>query len=127
MGGYFKAIDFTVTTEAPWDRAFKRDETVGVTNNIVKSGRALAYPFLDTNDIFIRRDSGERYYVHSIKQAAEVGGVPIIVMVELKLAPVTDIAYDVPLTGTASSSSSSSQEPVPACDVKTGLHVDSDW
>jgi hypothetical protein len=98
-GGYFPRIDFRCTFDAPWGREFKRDEEVSLTNNIVRKARAVAYPYLDTNDIYVRRDTGERFYINSIAQIAEVGNVPIIVLVELRLAPVTDIVYTIPLEG----------------------------
>ena len=142
VGGYFKAIDYVFTVDAPWDRNFKRDETLAVTNNITRKGRGLAYPFLDTNDLFVRKDTGERFYINTISQVAEVGGVPIIINAELKLAPVTDDAYDVPLGGGTSStvpqenkpvcgakpsSSSSSAIPEPDCDYRVGKDKDGDW
>lgn len=108
LGGYYPAIPFTVTAAAPWKREFKRDGQVSMRNDIIRQTRAVAYPFLDTGDIYVRRDSGERFYIHSIEQIAEVGGIPIVVSPELRLAPDTDIAYKVPLEGTPSSSSSSS-------------------
>jgi hypothetical protein len=141
-GGYFKAIDYRITLDAPWSRKFERDGTVGMRNDIVRQGRAVAYPYLDTRDIYVRRDSGERFLVMAIAQAAEVGGIPIVVQAELRLAPTTDIIYTVPLSGGSSSSSSSvspsgssvssslsssSSPPAEPCDWRTGLKDDNDW
>jgi hypothetical protein len=83
----------------------------------------------------VRRDNGERYYIHNVKTLAEIGGVPLIQSLELRLAPVTDIIYRVPLTGgevPSSSSSSSSDSSSPSgdgddCDWRTGLNVDASW
>lgn len=140
-GGYFKAIDFRLTLDAPWNRKFERDGTIGMRNDIIRQGRAVAYPYLDTRDVYIRRDSGERFFVMAVSQAAEVGGVPIVVQAELRLAPTTDIIYTVPLSGGSSSSSSpspsssspsssvssSSESTAPVCDWRRGLKDDNDW
>lgn len=141
-GGYFKVVDFTLTMGAPWGRKFKRDEQVSVTNNIARKGRGVSYPYLDTNDVFIRRDSGERFYVNNIEQLAEIGGIPLIVGVEIRLAPTTDLIYTIPTYGgssssvpaappdpncPSSSSSSSSSSPAPDCDYRTGLDNGEGW
>ena len=130
-GGYFPAIDFTVTENAPWPREFKRDGQVSLRNDIIRQSRAVAYPYLDTGDVYLRRDSGERFYVNGINSIAEVGGIPIVVSVELRLAPVTDIAYKIPLVGTPSSSSSSgdssSSSSADACGVDAGIRKEPQW
>jgi len=142
-GGYFKGIQMVFTMDAPWHREFKREEPVGVTNNMERKGRTVTYPYLDTHDVFVRRDNGERYYIKGIDQVAEVGGVPIVCMASLRLAPSTDRIYDIPSYGgssssqptepgplpcpvPSSSSSSSSQKP-PDCDYRTGLKDEGDW
>ena len=126
--GYYPAIDYTLTFMNTPDREFKRDPQVALRNDIVREGRAVAYPFLDTNDVYFRRDSGERFYINKINNAAEVGGIPIVVLVELRLAPVTDIIYTIPLTPAAlSSSSSSALATGPACDWRVGLKDLENW
>lgn len=123
-GGYFRGVDFRITMEAPWGREFKRDEALSMTNNIQRFGRVVAYPYLDTNDVFMRRDTGERFYVNHMDTIAEVSGVPLVIRAEVRLAPVTDIIYNIPVGGTSSSSSSSSTNP---CGSEAGLKVDNDW
>jgi hypothetical protein len=122
VGGYFPGINFFITFDAPYTREFKRDETLSLTNNIVRTGRCVSYPFLDTNDVIARRDSGERLFVNKLETIAEVADVPVILKVELKLAPATDPVYQVPLTATSSSSSSSQ-----SCNVQKGLHDGGMW
>lgn len=134
LGGYYPAIPFTVTESAPWTREFKRDGQVSLRNDIVRQTRAVAYPYLDDGDIYVRRDSGERFYIHSITQIAEVGGIPIVVSPELRLAPVTDIAYKVPLTqapisssSSESSSADSSSSSPEQCGADAGIHQEPQW
>jgi len=132
VGGYFPAVDFIFTlVNAPWPREFKWDETVSRKNDIARQGRAVAYPYLDTNDVYVRQDTGERFFVNQIQTAAEVGGVPVVVLAELRLAPVTHVIYKIPLAAPSSSSSSKSgpssspsSSSVPPCDWRVGLNGD---
>lgn len=127
VGGYFKAVDFRITTDAPWAREFKRDPTVGNRNDVAQRGRAVSFPYLDTNDIYVRRDSGQRFYVNQLNNIAELGGIPLVVSVELRLAPVTDIIYTIPLFGGSSSSSPVSSSSGAEPEWRSGLKIDADW
>jgi hypothetical protein len=122
IGGFYPAIEFvTIMSNAPWIREFVRDPQVSLRNSDVRFGRSVAYPYVDTNDIFVAKDKGDRFYVNRIQTGAEIGNIPLVVILELRLAPVTDIIYTVPLTGspTSSSSGSSSSESQP--EWKEGL------
>jgi hypothetical protein len=129
VGGYFKAVDFRITTDAPWTREFKRDPQIGNRNDLAKRGRAMSYPWLDTNDVYMRRDNGERSYINAVDTVAEIGGIPLVVSVELRLAPVTDIIYTIPPEGGSSSSvsPSSSVSSGSSQEWRTGLKDDTDW
>jgi len=142
LGGYFPGVDMTFTLDAPWTRGFTRNAQVGMSNNILRSGRAVAYPYLDSGDVFHRLDTAERFAVGKIQQVAEVGGIPVVVLAELRLVPVTDLIYRIPLSGGVvsseapceegcipSNSSDSSPSPVvPApCDYRVGLEAEEDW
>ena len=105
VGGYFNAVPFTVTFEQISNREFKQNGEVSLTNNIVQRGRAVAYPFIDTKDVFVRGDNGERFIIRSIANLAELGGIPLVVAPELRLAPTTDIIYQVPLVSFVDTSS----------------------
>lgn len=125
-GGYFPAIDFRVTWDAPWNRSFLYHEQVSIQNNVKRIGRAVAYPYLDKNDVFMRRDSGERYHIDKINTVVEVGGIPIVVMVEMNLAPTTDLIYTIPLSGGSSSLVEDPPPPAP-CGPQTGVAQTNDW
>jgi hypothetical protein len=122
VGGYFKAVDMTMTLTAP-TREFKFSDNSGIHNDITRMGRCVAYPHLDTNDVWVRRDNGERYFVNSIKHVAELGGIPLIYEVELRLAPVSEIIYLIPEYGGSSSSSSYSS----LSSASIGIDIDGDW
>jgi hypothetical protein len=111
LGGYFPARDFTVSlVDDQWPRQFKVDPSLSVRNKSIRNGRAVAYPYVDTFDVYVRRDTGERWYVQKINTVGEVGGIPVVVLLQLGLAPVTDIIYKVPLERGSSSSPSGSSE-----------------
>lgn len=109
IGGYFRAIDYRVTMDTPWARKFGRsDPTKGTTNEIVRTGRASAYPYVETSDVYHRLDSGERFIIREIETIAEIGNIPIIVQLKLSLAPTTSEIYKIPLSGGSSSAAPSS-------------------
>lgn len=129
-GGYYAAIDFRVTPTAPWGRglAFKAEQ--GISNDVKRQGRAVNYPHLDADDVYVRRDNGERYLIKKIEPIAEVGGIPVVVQVTMNLVDATDIVYTIPLIGGASSVSSESSESsasAGACGATAGLPDTNDW
>jgi hypothetical protein len=71
--------------------------SVGTTKNVVISGRFLAVLPMIQADAWVDADSDERYYIHSVKEAAQWKSVPIIYTVELRLAPFSDVLYKVPI------------------------------
>lgn len=125
LGGYFPAVDFTVSLlDDQWPREFKLDPSISIRNDIVRTGRAVAYPYVDTFDIYVRRDTGERWFVQKITTAGEVGGIPVVVLLQLGLAPTTDIIYKVPLEKGSSSSSSPSGSSEPTPEYRIGVQED---
>jgi phosphoribulokinase len=48
-------------------------------------------------DVWVDGDSDERYYVHSVKEAAQWKSVPLVFTVELRPAPFSDIIYQIPM------------------------------
>lgn len=125
LGGYFPAVDFTVSLiDDTWPRGFKLDPSISMRNDIVRNGRAVAYPYVDTFDVYVRRDTGERWFVQKINTAGEVGGIPVVVLLQLGLAPVTDIIYKVPLEKGSSSSSSPSSSSAPLEEYRIGVNED---
>lgn len=115
IGGYFRGVNYIITLDAPWSRKIKQDGEVGTVQAgesnpraISRKGRAVSYPFVERSDVYVRLDSGERYIIDRVASISEVGGIPIVVQLDLHLAPVTDPVYKIPLSGGSSSSSSRS-------------------
>jgi len=67
----------------------------GTVNDIVVTGRMLMMPLLQETDVWVSRETDDRYYVQSIQDAAEIRGVPLVANVELRPAPYTDIIYTI--------------------------------
>jgi len=75
--------------------------------------RMSAYPHLATYDVFVEKDSGRRYVIRNIAVAAEIRGMPLINIAEFRLAPTTDIIYDVPISPLPIQPSLSLESPSP--------------
>jgi len=129
LGGYFPGVDFTVSlVDDQWPRGFTVDPSVAIRNDTVRNGRAVAYPYVDTFDVYVRKDTGERWFVQKINTVGEVGGIPVVVLLQLGLAPTTDIIYKVPLEKSSSSSSvSSSSSPAPQEEYRLGVDDKDAW
>ena len=131
LGGYYPAVNYTITTAANWNRKIiDGDPPRGTASDIVKSGRAVHYPAIDTRDVWVRSNNGERYIVDSYTVIAQIRSVPLIVQPVIKLAPMTDIVYSIPLVPSSSSSSLSSLSSGSGqtCDVNSGLNSSyEDW
>ena len=96
--GYFPAIGFTFTLRAPYERGFRRNTETGVTNDVVRVGRAPAWMWLDSGDVYVREMTGERYVVQKIDTVGEHAGIPVVVEAELRLEKTTDVIYRIPLS-----------------------------
>lgn len=96
-GGYFPAVDYRFTFEPVPERRLKRNAELGANNDVTRMGRGVSYPHLDAGDVYVRADTGERFIVQNQATVAEVGGIPLVVTAELRLAPTTDIVYSVPM------------------------------
>lgn len=98
LGGYYPGVEVTIGLEDNWNRKLDFGAPPqGLNSNIVKQARVVLYPTIDTRDIWVRSDNDERYVVDSWTCVASYKGVQLIGNVTLKLAPVTDIVYSVPL------------------------------
>ena len=69
----------------------------GTITDIVISGRMLMMPLIEELDVWVSRKTDDRYYIATIRNAAEIRGVPLISNVELRPAPFTDVIYNLPI------------------------------
>lgn len=97
--GYYEPVEcHLVITQKGSDR--KREDTRGNTDDIIITGRGLAWPTIEFEDIWVQLDSDARWSVRSTRFPAEMRGVPLFQTAELRQLPLTDPAYRLPLEGT---------------------------
>lgn len=96
-GGYYPATEYYALLTQEKSRE-SRSEKTGTSKDVVLQGRFLGTLPLIQNDVWVNIGSDERYYLHSVAEAAEWKSVPVVYSAELRLAPFTDAVYDVPLT-----------------------------
>lgn len=95
IDGYFTALPLYMTlVDAGSYRENRGNErsTVG-DNNIV--GRFVGTPQICSYDVWVDKDSDERYYFHTIKTIASIRSVPLAYQVELRQAAVDDAVYSI--------------------------------
>lgn len=97
LGGYFNpvAMFMDLSPETHYTRV--DDKVRGTINDVRIKGRAIAFPQLNTKDVWVDATSDKRYFVHSVQHAAEIRGVPVIVNVELRPAPFNHPVYEISL------------------------------
>ena len=95
-GGFFPAVDYRFVFESGAPRRLQRNENTGQTNDYVKQARGISYPFVESGDVYVKIDDGNRFIIQTVAHTAAIGTVPLIIKAELRLAPVTDIIYLVP-------------------------------
>lgn len=57
----------------------------------------LGSPHVMQNDIWVDAASDNRWVIHATKVLQELGGVPLLIAAELRLAPYSDVIYSVPV------------------------------
>jgi len=97
-GGYWTPFPtFAYNMEGSPTQFKQVDDKIGLAENVVlPKMRMLGYPHLATNDVFVHYGSGRRFFVRPVQIVAEIKGMPIVYVCELRLAPYTDIIYVYP-------------------------------
>ncbi len=100
VGGYYAPLSCVFFDLPPDQRLEVRDlQARGMVDDRAKVARFIGYPLLHSRDVFVSRDSDERYYIGGIKNEADLRGVPIVVAPQVKLAPYSDIIYTFNIPG----------------------------
>jgi hypothetical protein len=94
-GGYWSPFPTFAYNMSGGRQVFKQiNEDVGMSDvRVFKDMRILGYPLLSTNDVFVHEGSGRRFYVRPTVVAAEIKGMPVVYVAELRQAPFTDEIY----------------------------------
>lgn len=100
--GYWPAVDVHMIDYLPTPTYTRQGEGEAADRQTIDEtltqGVYLGVPQLATRDVWVMKGSGKRYFVEKISTVGTMGDTPVIVQVALRLAELTDIIYDVPLT-----------------------------
>ena len=96
IGGYYDPVEYWIDTSVHSQR-LQRDDNMGMTGDINKTGRTVPYPFPQSNDVWWSAKDGRRYFLQKIEILSKIRTVPIIISVELRLVPTTSIIYQLPI------------------------------
>jgi hypothetical protein len=69
----------------------------GTIQDISIQARMLMLPLIDEKDVWVSRETDDRYFIQAIQNVSEIRGVPLVANVELRPAPYTDIVYRIPI------------------------------
>jgi hypothetical protein len=95
-GGYFPPFDTYAVLEPVQTREALNPQT-NMSAPVAIPARMLAEPQVYSLDVFVAKSADRRYYVHPVSVAAQVRGVPVVLQVELRLAPYSDVIYTYPV------------------------------
>lgn len=96
--GYWQAVENTMIDVTP-DTEDTRTSDKGTMNEGAIVGTFIGLPPLHRNDLWIDQTSDQRYFVGKVTPVAEVSNVPIIVKAELRMAPYSDVIYNLTTAG----------------------------
>jgi hypothetical protein len=105
--GYYNALPFYLDFMGPTSNKDVK-EPFGLEDNQTVVARAMAYPRLDTYDLWVHGSSNRRMVIRQTQVISEIRTVPILYSLQLRVLPASDIAYQVPLQWTEPTASSSS-------------------
>jgi hypothetical protein len=97
VGGYYGGSAYWVDFSSGEDRNIQNNPQVGTIDDRTRYARGLACPLPITLDVWADADGDKRYYVHRCWTLAEIRSVPLVLRLELKLAPPSDVAYQLNL------------------------------
>ena len=104
VGGYFNPLEMYMHLKADSGRRKTNEEPTQTTQNQSKIGRALACPWLDTNDVWVNCQNDQHFYIQKVTPI-EYMGVPLLFdPIDLRLAQSSDIVYTLTVAPESSSS-----------------------
>lgn len=97
--GYYYPISCVWAMFTPKSRRTQLDggQGRGTVDDIVVQADMLMTDLMAEADVFVAAATDDRYYIHKIDHSAEVRGVPISGMVEMRPIPFTSIVYEIPI------------------------------
>lgn len=95
VGGYYAPVPFDMELGQDNRNLDQDDQARGTINDSIVVARAVAFPQLNSRDVWVHGSSDVRYSVIKVKHAKELRGVPLIVSVELSPLSRKDAVYSV--------------------------------
>ena len=105
--GYYNAVEFPMDLSGTTSTADVQ-LPIGFVDNKQRLARCVAFPRLDTYDIWVDAKRNKRYVIRKVTNAAEIRGKPLIYQAQLDELDASSIVFCVPLEQYTSSSSTSS-------------------
>lgn len=102
VGGYYSPVPCVYAELSPHGTRSEIDaQARGTVNDLPRvQARMLNVPQVFSYDVWVDRDSDFRWIIHSIQNAVEVRGVPIVLYpVEMRLAPYSHPVYSIDIAG----------------------------
>lgn len=96
VGGYWPPFTFWLEFQIGTTTKITQ-ESIGTVNDVHEHARCLAWPLPRSNDIWVDCTSGNRYFINSVTMEVEIRGFPVVAMLDIRLAPPTDIIYSLPV------------------------------
>jgi len=99
VDGYFAAVPAVFCRVEPNPTREKQNLQTGTEKQDTTQGRLLAVPGLESYDVWVDKDSDLRHYIHVVGPIAQIRSVPLVLNVELRQAPFSDVIYTIDLAG----------------------------
>ena len=94
--GYYQPMPCVWADLAPMQQQRQMDDqaTAGTVRTSVTTARMSMFPIVEEQDVWVNRLTDDRYFITAIGVVAAMRGVPLIANVGMRLAPFTDVVYD---------------------------------
>ena len=94
LGGYYAPIHCFFINLQPSGSTITKDVNMqGPVAETHYTGRAIAVPILTSGDVWINRESSERWVITELKHLVEVKGIPKVYQIGLDRIPFSDVVY----------------------------------
>jgi len=108
-GGYYSGISYPVDV-SPTASARDVNQPFGMTDERSRQGRGVAYPVVETYDMWVQDGTGVRHIIRGVQPVAVLQTVDLVYMLTMQELPYSAVEYKVPLVA---------EDPVPG-DTREG-------
>jgi hypothetical protein len=96
-GGYYTPIEYWISQD-PNKRITKLTMEQGIIAETMETARALAYPIVEPNDVWVSGTSNVRYFIQpDIASVARHRGTDLVINIRLKIVPANSSVYHIPV------------------------------